>query len=56
MPDRSLPPLELDRHYRRIVEGAIDYAVIATDEQGRVVSWNEGARRILGWSAGDMMG
>jgi PAS domain S-box-containing protein len=43
-------------HYRQIVEGAIDYAVIATDEQGRVVSWNEGARRILGWSARQMAG
>jgi PAS domain S-box-containing protein len=56
MPDRSPPPLHLDRHYRQIVEGAIDYAIIGTDEQGRVVSWNEGARRILGWSAQEMAG
>ncbi|NKE65914.1 PAS domain S-box protein [Ramlibacter sp. RBP-2] len=56
MPDRSLPPLDLDRHYRQIVQGAIDYAIIGTDEQGRVVSWNEGARRILGWSEQEMAG
>ncbi|MHB1124624.1 MAG: PAS domain-containing protein [Ramlibacter sp.] len=56
MPDRSQPPLDLDRHYRQIVQGAIDDAIIGTEPQGWVVSWNEGARRILGWSAQDMAG
>ena len=56
MPDRSQPPPTLDRHYRQIVQSAIDYAIIGTDCEGRVVSWNEGARRILGWSAQDMLG
>lgn len=53
MPD-PLPPPDLDRHYRQIVQGAIDYAIIGTDPRGRVVSWNEGAQRILGWTAAEM--
>jgi len=32
-----------------ILNGATDYAVITTDLAGRVVSWNTGACRILGW-------
>ena len=36
-----------DRH-RMILDSAVDYAVIALDLDGRVLEWNEGARRILG--------
>jgi len=42
--------------YRQIVESAIDFAVIAMDLDGRVTHWNEGARRILGWSLEDTLG
>ncbi|ATB32921.1 PAS domain S-box protein [Melittangium boletus] len=42
--------------YRRIVESAIDFAVLALDLEGRVTHWNEGARRILGWSLEDIRG
>ncbi|HWI83076.1 ATP-binding protein [Ramlibacter sp.] len=56
MPDRPLPPLDLDRHYRQIVQSAIDYAIVGCDTDGRVTSWNEGARRVLGWSEQDMLG
>jgi len=56
MPPRSDTPPDPVCHYRQIVESAIDYAVIGMDVQGRVVSWNEGARRILGWSAEEVIG
>ncbi len=53
-PDRPLPPP--DRHYRQIVESAIDYAIVGTDVQGRIVSWSAGARSLLGWAADEMLG
>src|ERR1700750_2367693 len=42
--------------WRQIVNGATDTAIITTDVQGRVTSWNKGASNILGWSASDMLG
>ena len=42
--------------WRQIVDSAIETAIISTDLEGRVTSWNEGARRILGWSAEEMLG
>ena len=42
--------------WRQIVDSATDTAIISTDAAGRVTSWNEGARRILGWREADMIG
>ena len=42
--------------WRQIVDAAIDTAIISTDREGRVTSWNEGAERILGWSEEEMLG
>lgn len=41
---------------RQILDGATDYAIIATDLDGRVTRWNAGAARILGWSEAEMRG
>src|SRR5687767_3370140 len=56
MPDRVQPPVESDRYYRQIVESAVDYAIVGCDLNGRVTSWNEGARRVLGWTGAEMLG
>jgi PAS domain S-box-containing protein len=42
--------------WRQIVDGATDTAIISTDPSGIVMSWNLGARRILGWTAEEMIG
>jgi PAS domain S-box-containing protein len=42
--------------WRQIVNSATDTAIVSTDSEGRVTSWNEGARRILGWSESEMLG
>lgn len=47
---------ESETRHSAIVESATDYAIIATDLDGRVTEWNTGAERILGWSAGEMLG
>ncbi|NGM34284.1 PAS domain-containing protein [Methylobacterium sp. DB0501] len=40
----------------RILDSATDYAIVATDRHGRITRWNEGAVRILGWTASEMLG
>ena len=42
--------------WRQIVDSAVGTAIITTDLDGRVMSWNEGASRILGWSASEVLG
>ena len=53
MMDRAPDPAH--RH-RAIFESAVDFAIIATDRDGRITDWNTGAERILGWSAAEMQG
>jgi PAS domain S-box-containing protein len=47
---------ESEARHRQILNSATDYAIIATDVHGRVTSWNEGARRLLGWTEEEMLG
>ncbi|ALK96242.1 hypothetical protein AB595_14650 [Massilia sp. WF1] len=44
-----------DRH-RQIFNSATDFAIVATDLQGVVTDWNEGAHRILGWTEEEALG
>ncbi len=41
---------------RLMVESVRDYAVFALDPAGFVISWNEGARRIKGYNADEIIG
>jgi PAS domain S-box-containing protein len=41
---------------RQIIDGAVDYAIIALDLEGRVLRWNEGAHRIFGWTQDEVSG
>ena len=45
-----------ERHAALIVESAIDYAIVGLDVAGVITSWNEGARRIMGWSREEAIG
>ncbi len=45
-----------DRTLRLILESAIDYAIVGMDLDGLVTAWNEGARRVLGWTEEEMIG
>ncbi|MCJ2109179.1 PAS domain S-box protein [Methylobacterium sp. E-041] len=42
--------------HERILDSATDYAIVATDPEGRVTRWNNGAERILGWTEAEMLG
>ncbi len=45
-----------DERSHHLPDGAIDYAIIGLDLHGSVTSWNEGARRIMGWTEQEMRG
>jgi PAS domain S-box-containing protein len=45
-----------DAKFRALVENARDYAIFMLDKTGHVASWNEGAQRIKGYSARDIIG
>jgi PAS domain S-box-containing protein len=45
-----------EERFRMIVEGVRDYAIFMLDPQGRVATWNEGAQRIKGYKADEIIG
>ncbi|QIJ73973.1 PAS domain S-box protein [Methylobacterium sp. NI91] len=63
---QAMAQMELRRAFReqaeqrllheRILDSATDYAIVATDSDGRVTRWNTGAERILGWTEAEMLG
>ena len=42
--------------FRLLVEGVRDYAIFMLGPDGRVISWNEGAERIQGYEAPEVVG
>ncbi|HYJ31892.1 MAG TPA: PAS domain S-box protein [Candidatus Binatia bacterium] len=57
-PERSfdaLSPLD-DRVFRRIVEGARDYAIFLLSPEGVIRTWNLGAERIKGYAPSEIIG
>jgi PAS domain S-box-containing protein len=45
-----------DELLRLVFESARDYAIFSIDPEGRVTSWNAGAERLLGYTAGEIIG
>jgi PAS domain S-box-containing protein len=48
--------LENERRYRRLIEAVVDYAIFQLDIDGRIATWNAGAERTKGYSAGEAIG
>jgi PAS domain S-box-containing protein len=46
----------LDFLFRTFVETVSDYAIFALDPEGHVISWNWGAERLKGYTAGEIIG
>jgi PAS domain S-box-containing protein len=42
--------------WRQVVDAASHTAIISTDTEGRVTSWNSGAAAIFGWTETEMLG
>jgi PAS domain S-box-containing protein len=45
-----------DRRYRMLIEAINDYAIYMLDPDGRVSSWNPGARRFKGYEESEILG
>ena len=45
-----------EQQFRLLVQGVADYAIYMLDPSGRVSSWNPGAERIKGYTAGEAIG
>ncbi len=45
-----------EERFRLLVSGVKDYAIFLLDPEGRVASWNEGVRRLKGYTAEDIIG
>jgi PAS domain S-box-containing protein len=45
-----------EQNYRLLLRGARDYAIYMLDVQGQVRSWNEGAQRLQGYAAAEIIG
>lgn len=47
---------ESEERVRLLVDGVRDYAVLMLDPAGRIASWNQGAERIKGYKANEILG
>jgi PAS domain S-box-containing protein len=47
---------ESEERFRLLVQGVEDYAIFMLDPEGRINSWNEGAERIYGYGAKEILG
>ena len=45
-----------DDRYRLLIESITDYAIYMLDTDGRITSWNPGARRFKGYEADEIIG
>jgi len=45
-----------EERYRLLIRGVKDYAIFMLDPKGNVASWNEGAERIKGYKADEIVG
>lgn len=54
MAERALR--ESEERFRLLVEGVQEYAILHLDPEGRIVSWNPGAERLKGYTAGEIIG
>jgi two-component system CheB/CheR fusion protein len=46
----------IEDRFRIVTEGAPDFAMLLMDAQGRIVTWNVGAERMLGWTSAEVVG
>jgi PAS domain S-box-containing protein len=49
-------PTQTEERFRLLVESVKDYAIFMLDPQGRVATWNSGARLIKGYEADEIIG
>jgi PAS domain S-box-containing protein len=56
LPDKNYSLREVEQHFTELVAGVEDHAIFLLDRNGIVKSWNEGAKRIKGYEAQEIIG
>lgn len=56
MNHQNISRRDSEEHFRMLMAGVKDYAIILLDNRGIVISWNSGAERIKGYSAEEIVG
>jgi diguanylate cyclase (GGDEF)-like protein/PAS domain S-box-containing protein len=54
--ERRKHPFQHEKNYRSLIENIRDYAIFMLDKKGRVQSWDQGARRQLGYKRAEVIG
>ncbi len=55
--EKALQELEeTERHFRLLVEGATDHAIFMLDPSGKILTWNNGAQRVYGYTQEEIIG
>ena|SRR5687768_4406078 len=49
-------PIARDEWYRWVVQSVSGYAILSTDLQNRIVTWNAGAEEVFGYRRDDVVG
>ena len=47
---------ESEERFRLVVESVRDYAIFQIDSEGKIITWNAGAKRLLGWEEPEVLG
>lgn len=47
---------QTEQRYALLIEGVKDYAIFMLDPEGKITTWNAGAKRIKGYSAAEVVG
>ena len=55
-PNSPVAPTDSPEIFKQLVEQVKDYAIFLLDTEGRIRSWNEGAKRIKGYEAHEIIG
>jgi PAS domain S-box-containing protein len=56
MAGNGIETLDDTRRLQLLIDGVVDYALYLISPQGKVVSWNTGARRLKGYTADEIVG
>jgi PAS domain S-box-containing protein len=52
----ELVKLESEERFRLLVEGIQDYSIYMLDNDGTIITWNEGGQQLTGYTSGEIIG
>ena len=53
---RTIPFSDPQTFLQNVLESSTEYSIVAADPQGKILLWNEGARRIYGYTPEQIIG